>query len=179
MIETSFTLTQREFTSAVRLSGLATYFRRRTLFQVVAIYAGLTLALFIFARPDPHLVPAPIFVLGFLGACGAYLLFGAVLYWVLWPFSARRQMRSNKELRQPMHCKGDDAGWHVRIGASSSDISWDAYTKWSENTDMLLIYPNNNIFQMIPKRALSGPHDLERIRAWLSSAGVPRVAPFR
>ncbi len=179
MVETEFTLTQREMTSAVRLSGLTAVFRLRTLFWMAVLIAGIMLTIFILTRFDLRPRPALEFILGFFVLYAVYVLFGAVLYWVLWPLGARAQMRNSKDLSNPIQCRGDDAGWHVRTISAASDSRWETYTKWSENSDMLLIYMNSTIFQMIPKCALRGAHDLHQIRAWLVQAGVPRVAPLR
>ncbi len=179
MVETTFTLTLRELTSALRLSGLTACFRLRTLFWVVGSIATAVLVVFVITRFDPRPPSASGFVLSFFGVCAAYIWFCVALHWWYRPFDARWQMRTSKELGQTMQCKGDDAGWHVRIDATTSDRSWGSYVKWSENADILLIYMNGTTFQIIPKRALAGPHDADRIRAWLIDAGVPRAAPLR
>jgi len=68
-------------------------------------------------------------------------------YWFAW-----RQWNKNPNLRQPIQISMDENGCTFHTGNKHSEVRWSAFLKWEEERDLLLLYTNPVIAQIVPKR---------------------------
>lgn len=148
----TFTMTEGEYIAAGRTAVLA-YFRRRgpmiAYCGFLVVYAAIIVSMATGAGPWVQL---PEYVhLIFLGM----LLFPMVNYFVLQPRAARRAFRERKTLNSPITFEWDDTSFKASGSGYETTVPWADYVKLKETSDLLLIYPAENVFQIIPKRILS------------------------
>lgn len=57
----------------------------------------------------------------------------------------------------------------------SSQVRWDIFTKWREDSHLFLLYQADNLFCMVPKRWLVDAHQMTELRTLLAERSGPRV----
>lgn len=83
------------------------------------------------------------------GFCG-YML----VYFVVTPFTAKKQFRENKLLKQDVEINIEKDGITFKNNSSKSFINWSDFLKWKTGKGMYLLYITSNMYQMIPFRAV-------------------------
>ena len=122
-----------------------------------------------------HLRPRPIFtIMGILllailiwaifkGLSSLYL-FGAMAYLVLWfffyiPWRAKETYRQYKALSEPVSMEIRSDGLYFKRQNGEGLVPWSHIVKWRNNKELLLLYPANNVFYMIPDHFFANKED--------------------
>ncbi len=183
MIDVTFTLTERDVTTAQRSVFGITFFRRTAwrAWQGGAAFGAIVLLLICYLGTDTWEHFRFIVLLVAVLYVGVFLAMGVLLFVLAYAGSAKlaqRSMRKFKWLREPISARMDADRIYYGNAIGSSDCRWQAFTGWAENPQQILLLVDADRTQILPKRALNAPHDLDHIRTWLTEAGVPYCAPF-
>jgi hypothetical protein len=86
---------------------------------------------------------------------GYVFLFFLLLTLYVWSgIPYRRQFRKLKALQRPMEIVvGDDAVSYTSA-VGESKLRWEGFEAWRESKKIFLLYPQANIFVMLPKRVM-------------------------
>jgi YcxB-like protein len=83
---------------------------------------------------------------------------------------SRRLVRDNPELHGPAKLTVTDDGLHTRAATTESRVGWSRYQRYVETTESFVLLVSDKpgaALQILPKRALAGPTEVERLRALL------------
>lgn len=90
---------------------------------------------------------------------------------LLWRRSIDRQARTLWEretaFHDEVHWTFDEAGVEVRQTGAHSTVSWRRYRQAEELEGVFLIWPQDRLFHIVPKRAFDSTEELERFRELL------------
>ena len=92
---------------------------------------------------------------------------------------SRRLVRDNPGLHGPATLTVAEDGVHTRATTTESRVSWSRYQRYVETTESFVLLASNRpgaALQILPKRALATPAEIERLRALLDQH-LQRVAP--
>jgi len=134
------------------------------LFILVLMALGLGYILSTLTNPDLLLW----LVLFLLALAIAFLIYTFVLF----PAQVKKIFYQQKELSLPFHMKLDEKGLLFQNELSSSLRPWNLFTKWDEDEKIMLLYLNDMMFVMIPKRMLTDETSAF-IQAQLKSNNIP------
>jgi len=162
------TLTEADFVSAYRA-----YVRsKRSWWITWALMFGLAPGMYVFMSyggiPQRHSLAVALF----LGA-----MYGA-LFW--WSFSVhpRRAARSSPFLNVEMEVTVSSEGLKWQSILAKGEAGWAAYIGGLESADHFLLFGGKNLYYLYPKRGISTPEAMEKLRALLR-AHVPNFATKR
>ncbi len=113
-----------------------------------------------------HIRPRPVFaVIDFLilalSVCAlvaypSWIMAGAAVALVLWllvliPWSAKKNYKQYKALAEPMTIEVRDDGLFFKRINGEGLVPWSEIVKWRQNDKLLLLYPANNVFHLVPR----------------------------
>ncbi|HWQ16035.1 MAG TPA: YcxB family protein [Roseiflexaceae bacterium] len=75
--------------------------------------------------------------------------------------------RRSVALREPYETVIDERGTHFTIGSNRVSRPWDRYTGYLESDRVFVLVFGRWAYSVIPKRALAGPEQVERLRGVL------------
>lgn len=102
------------------------------------------------------------------------LAIALIIYtFVLFPAKVKKIFYQQKELSLPFHIKVDEKGLLFQNELSSSLRPWNLFTKWDEDEKIMLLYLNDMMFVMLPKRILTDEVN-SFIQTQLKSNNIPR-----
>jgi len=83
-------------------------------------------------------------------------------YLVLWlfvfiPWRAKRSYKQYKALSEPVSVEVRDDGLFFKRENGEGLLPWSHIVKWRQNKKLLLLYPTNNVFHLIPHHFFSTP----------------------
>jgi hypothetical protein len=84
-------------------------------------------------------------------------------------FSAKKQLRKNPHLSGPATVTFSDAGLDMIGPHSESHLDWSGVVKVRETSTLFLIYPQQALTQILPKRCFASVEDESRVREMLRS----------
>jgi hypothetical protein len=134
---------------------------------IVALAALLTVALFALGDPASAMRLAPLVIL----LAVLLFFFGSITGWL----RARQVQRHDPNTRHPLTHILDEAGFHVRSHTANVDLRWDGLHKVRETPDLFLFYYSARLAYYLPKRALDGEAEAERLQAWIRAQLPPHV----
>lgn len=134
---------------------------------IVALAALLTVALIVLGDPAPAMRLAPLVIL----LTVLLSSFGSITGWL----RARQVQRHDPNTRHPLNHTLDEAGFHARSYTANVDLRWDGLHKVRETPDLFLFYYSARLAYYLPKRALGGEAEAERLRAWIRAQLPPDV----
>ncbi|TKT78280.1 YcxB family protein [Aquamicrobium sp. LC103] len=79
-----------------------------------------------------------------------------LLFYFLLPQHARKVYRQVKTMRHPTEVSWNHEGYSASTATSTSTIAWNDYFGWSADEKIVLLMQAPNLFQMLPRHALSG-----------------------
>ncbi len=91
------------------------------------------------------------------------------------PMAGRKIHRSGQLLNGPFRYAWSEDGLRVSGPRGQWQIAWQDYRACAEDDRLILLYQADNLFQIIPKHALS-PAELARLRMYLPLVAQPRSA---
>lgn len=99
------------------------------------------------------------------------VLFIFIINSVMIPRKARRIFAQQKSLHEDIEASWDDTALDLSTPSARSRHEWSDFRKWSEGSNVILLYQSDALFNMLPKRAFS-PDGLADIRERLSQGNV-------
>jgi YcxB-like protein len=92
---------------------------------------------------------------------------------------SRRLVRDNPGLHGPATLTVTEDGLHTRAANTESRVGWSRYQRYAETKESSVLLASDRpgaALQILPKRALATPAEVERLRALLDHR-LQRVAP--
>jgi hypothetical protein len=105
------------------------------------------------------------------GGTGLLLCHG--LGYLLLPRRARRIFRQTASLGKPYHYRWSEQGIDYRSEGDNGHRAWVDFYRWCDSTKVLLLMLNEQLFYIIPRRALTAAQ-AEDLRATVAAHGPPR-----
>jgi len=104
------------------------------------------------------------------------LLTAAVIFcfsYITMPFYARKLYHRDEVFNAPVSVHWDGEGIYSKNEFTDSHVPWGAYMGWLNGNDNLLLYQNDLMFIILPKRVFSVAQ-LQQIIEFLKAANVPQ-----
>lgn len=98
-----------------------------------------------------------------------FLVLMPYIFFVAPYFSAKKQLKKNPHLAGPATVTFSDAGLDMIGPHSESHLDWSGIVKVRETKTLFLIYPQQAIAQILPKRRFANLEDESRVREMLRS----------
>jgi hypothetical protein len=136
------------------------------LFAGVLSEKDYTAAQFLHVRPRPAFaVTGILLILLFVWAFAvdpSVVGFGIALWFVVFfalyvPWRAKRTFRQYKALSEPVSAEVREEGLYFKRLTGEGLVPWSHINKWRIGKTLVLLYPANNVFYLIPSHFFSGP----------------------
>ena len=86
-----------------------------------------------------------------------FLILWTLLYFfAVLPFRARKVFKQNRFRLHETEGRIDESGISFKSDLGESHIPWDHFVKWKESRRLILLYPIDTQFLVLPKRCLGG-----------------------
>jgi hypothetical protein len=85
------------------------------------------------------------------------------------PYKARRTFRQYKALSEPLLVEVRTDGLFVKRDLGEGFIPWSHIIKWRSNKKLVLLYPAENVFHLIPLHLFDGPEAFNSFISTLKS----------
>lgn len=92
---------------------------------------------------------------------GLIVPLGTLSFPFLITLKIRRLYVSSRNLHGPLSLDATDEGMHFQGPTFSSQVSWSYYSRFCEDENSFLIFQNQRLFNLIPKRHLSSEQIVE------------------
>ena len=89
-------------------------------------------------------------------------------------FTAKKQVRTNPNLNGPVRYQFSESGIELSGPNVQANLNWKAIVNARETASQILLYPQQTVAHVIPKRFLAGPDDLSALRS-LIRVHVPKA----
>lgn len=136
---------------------------------VVAVFGGIIVALFVFAI----VLSASSFVHGtaewydWVGPLGGLYL--AAWYWLIVPARLKKLYWQQKAFHEPIQVELRTEGMSFSHIHGAGVLPWAHVHKWRESKDLFLVYHSDALYNVLPKRDLRSPAEIEEVRQALMS----------
>ncbi len=133
--------------------------------------------MYLLARPEGSALALTVGLIAAASAAAVAVVL-LTLRHVLQPrLAVRRRLKEERALQNGATLVWSDHGYAVRGETVSSDVPWNHFVRWRENSRVILLYHSHQVYQFVPKGVLP-PGAGDFIRDRLQAAGVPRVGLF-
>jgi hypothetical protein len=78
-----------------------------------------------------------------------------------------RVHRHDPNVAHPLTHTLDESGIHISMHTVSFDLKWGGLHHVRETPDLFMFYYNKRVAYYLPKRALSGPEEIDALGAWI------------
>ncbi len=168
----SYQPTRQDLLDACRLNDLGVILGWRMLSIVSAYTFGVGMLVYFVLSLSYTSLVAGLFAGTFAIALSVLLL---ILRHILLPlYVVRRQIREQRAYRGEWRLAWSEQGYSVCGETASSNVAWEHYVRWRENTRVILLYQTWQAYQFVPKRVLP-PEAADFIRTRLHATGVPKA----
>jgi len=155
-----YNITPADYLDAVRLNGRK---KRRLSFLLLGLSLLLGLLAWLVEGSDAIL---PICISAWAGAMLVYL--PIVYFWWL-PARVKKLYLQQKLLHQEITAEITDQAFKTSLAQGQSEIPWDTYYAWAEDSRMIILKHSQVMFQMLPKRCFASAEDIEWLRGILTA----------
>lgn len=83
------------------------------------------------------------------------MLIVSIFYYVYLPYKVKKIFAQQKEIQLPFKMEIGEGGVFIQNSMSQAARTWDMFTKWKENKNILMIYISDAAFVMLPVRLFS------------------------
>ena len=142
----SYTLTKPEVVKAMQLHGRGA----NSTLAMLSIVGIVFVLLGIFTDYK---------TISFGGAAGGFISYFTVLLLII-PFNAKRQYKQNRALSSEMFMHLSEQGVNLKAETGESNLQWNDIHKWKYGKGIYLLYITNDMFHVIPSRALTNENEL-------------------
>jgi hypothetical protein len=97
--------------------------------------------------------------------CIAYLLF---FYFYLYPSKYKRLYKQHKLLKEPIDFEVHEAGIKFKSPSIDANLGWDHFIKWKEGKKTFILYQNDALMNIFPKRYFNNEDDINSFRKLIS-----------
>jgi hypothetical protein len=99
----------------------------------------------------------------------ALLAFLGALFFVYIPWRARRAFRQYKALSEPIKVTIQDEGLHFEREHGSGLLPWAQIRKWKGSNQLILLYPADHIFHLLPRHFFMNEPEFSGFQATLEA----------
>lgn len=172
-----FSLTADDYVAAARLHITRAFYRNKLI--KLALIMGLLYAVLAFAVMGQWTWRHAAGAAG-LGAIAAVIIaLGiAATNHIMVARRSRRIYAQQKSLHNEFEFSWDETGFDLAAQSARSRHNWADFRQWAEGPDGIILYQNDALFNMLPKRAFS-EEALADIRERLDRAKVRLLAGWR
>jgi hypothetical protein len=104
-------------------------------------------------------------------------LLGIAVFAGCWPELVRKRsakmFTQDKLLQLPYHFEIDDTSLSIRTEWGNQNVPWSSTHKWKSNDKMILVYANDLLFRMFPRRWFSSAADFAGFKELLARTVGP------
>jgi YcxB-like protein len=86
---------------------------------------------------------------------------------VVLPKQVKQAFAQQKNLSLPFEIEFTETGMNFSNAIGNNTWTWEYFTKWNENEDIIVLYQSDNVIQMIPKRLLVDQQQLDMVKSLL------------
>ncbi|WP_417584557.1 YcxB family protein [Pelagibacterium sp.] len=97
-----------------------------------------------------------------------------LIYFIALPYRAKKVFAQQKTLHAPIAASWSEDGFTANTSSMGGTIAWNQYFGWSEDQAVFLIMQSQQLFQMLPKRAMTN-QQIEDLRAHLVRSGLKKI----
>ncbi|WMT89454.1 YcxB family protein [Pelagibacterium sp. H642] len=165
---TRFTITAEDYANALRLH-MRRYWATRwgpKLFVIVVFV--IAIGAMVMTDFDEAWTSAAIG-----GIIGAVLL-PLLGYLFIVPRRARKVYSQQKTLKQPVEVSWTQEAYIAHTEAAASTVAWTDYYGWSADGKMVMFMQSQNLFQMLPRHALTD-EQMNDLTAIIERSGLKRI----
>jgi len=98
-------------------------------------------------------------------ACFAYIAFFCFFY----PLRVKRLYRQHKLLKAPIDYEFRESGIKIKSPSVDANLGWDTFIKWKEGKKLFILYQNDALMNIVPKRFFNSEDDIIAFRQLLGS----------
>jgi hypothetical protein len=171
-----FTLSEMDVLLAGRF-GFLCNFKRKFL-----VLAGLSIAIAAIITGIPYLFLGETVdhaIRDFLILSAIYLaivlLIGPIIYLFIVPWRARKTMRQMPALGREQTLTWDDKTITLDTDHTHAQLQMSEFHKWAGNNAMLILYPADYVFYVLPRRIFPDVDSFEALQSKFIQAGVKRI----
>ncbi len=176
MTPIAFTLTEADMLTGNQLA-MRRYIRKgapRFALGVIAVSAGVTMIAFAFApRPLADVMTLFAQILAIYVALAIAL--GLFIIFVAPKQRARKNFNQMPALRRGQTVMWDDAAIGFTSEYGSVSIPFADLHQWAADDDVVILYPADHLFHMLPARVFETSADRDRLIAALEASPVKRI----
>jgi len=159
-MQASYHLTEKDLIDA-QISHAGRTFRALQLLGAFSVAAGLGAVVLAGARYYQALVPI---------ALGLFFLFHLHL-------SAKLSFKRDFVSQGNVEVATSQSGIRFLSAKGTVDLNWNAFTRYTETKHLFMLYPQSNMFLIVPKQALA-PEDLTEFRQVLEQNVAAKSASY-
>lgn len=149
---------------------------RPTAFMRIVYYFFYALVVFAFGQVIYHFVTGQLdfsFVL-LLPLLILVAMFPLYRY-VLLPMQTRKIFAQQKALHSPFEVEFNETEMTVSNEFGNSRIPWGNFARWKEDSELILLYHSDVMYNIIPKRFFSDSQQIEIVKSFLEKNKVPKT----
>lgn len=147
------TITESDYVAAQFL-----HMRPRVVFAVIGVLLVGLYLWFVLMRPKPFPIALLVFMVGY--------------FTVYLPWAAKSAYRKYKAISEPVELELREDGLFARNPHAQSVTPWDHIGRWRKGKLMVLLYPTDNLFMIVPSHMFGSPeHYAEFTKALESRLG--------
>lgn len=109
----------------------------------------------------------------------SFLAFLVAYQFIILPRQVARMFNQQKSLSAPFEMEMTDEGLLYRNEFGSGLTLWSHFIKWKENKEMLLLYRNDIMFNMLPRRLFHDESEIDFVHAKLRQGNIPSASKVR
>jgi hypothetical protein len=94
--------------------------------------------------------------------------------YVFLPMQTRKIFAQQKALNSPFEIEFDETEMTVSNEFGNHRMPWGNFAKWKEDSELLMLYHSDVMYNIIPKRFFSDPQQIEIIRSFLEKNKVSK-----
>jgi hypothetical protein len=176
MTPIAFTLTEADMLAGNRLA-IRRYARKGVVkFALWVIAISLAVSLFAFAMATRPFVDA---LLLFAKILGIYTAIGLIILVIILTVTPKQRAKKNFK-QMPALSRGQTVSWDDTVISFASEygnasIPLAELYQWAADGEIVIVYPADHLFYMLPARVFEAPGDRERLIATLEASGVKRI----
>jgi YcxB-like protein len=135
-------------------------------------------AQFVHVRPRPLLAVFGILLLAaavwamFNGSgtiIGAALAYFSLYFLIFIPYSAKKNYRLYQAISDPVTVTIQEGGINFKRENAEGLVKWSEIVKWRQSKNLILLYPTNNVFYLLPSHLFSSEDRFDEFKLLLTS----------
>ena len=176
MTPIAFTLTQADILAGNRLAIRRSVRKGLVKFALIVLGIALGITVFVYAmNPQPLAAVAELFakILAVYSGVGAAIIL--ILLFVMPKQRAKKNIAQMRALSREQTVAWDDTTIAFTSGYGNAQVPFADLYRWAADDGIVIIYPADHLFYMIPERVFASQSDRDTLIAALEASTVPRI----